>query len=210
MPASIPNDIYQYSLRSAYANGLRDGGPPVAFLTNHGSHGIGFFESDDDQPQARPLDMIQIDSVAYALDKDGNASQADRGAQMPFVKVTVFQPAKRFKIPTGAGSKKIMEIFESSKNTPMPYRITGTFKYLHTQQQTFWNVKGEIFGFVIPRWQKEVSGEGLQSCFLSDDKKKGGRVVDFETGDGAVLDWAKCGRFHLGFPQDEEYEELRL
>jgi alpha-acetolactate decarboxylase len=45
---------------------------------------------------------------------------------------------------------------------------------------------------------------------LSGDKKAGGRVKEFETGEAVEVDWAKCGRFHLGFPQDDEYEELKI
>jgi len=213
MAPSIPNDIYQYSLRSAYNAGLKDGGPPVAFLTNHGTHGYGHFEAeeDDDGTEQPPRDMIQIDSVAYAVDKDGDAERADKQDQMPFTMVTVFQPAQRIKPPTGTTHKRVLELFAGrSKNTPLSFRITGEFKYINTQQATYWDVKGTIFGFCIPVWQKEVSGEGLQSCFLSEDKKRGGRVLDFEMGEGAVLDYGKCGRFHLGFPQDQEYEQLRL
>ena len=203
MPASIPNDIYQFSLLSALNAGLKDGGPPVAFLTNHGTHGIGVFEDEES-------DVIQIDSVAYSIDDNGTATKADQEDTMPFVMVTVFKPVQRVKPPKGTTRKKVMEVFEYGKNTPMPFRITGSFRYISTKQQTYWDVKGTIFGYAIPRWQKEVSGEGFQACFLAEDKKKGGRVNDFETGEGAVLEWAKCGRFHLGFPQDEEYEALRL
>lgn len=203
MPASIPNDIYQYSLLSALRAGLQDGGPPVAFLTNHGTHGIGVFEDEE-------RDMIQIDSVAYSIDQNGIASKADKEDTMPFVMVTVFQPAQRVKPPPRTTSKKLKEVFERGKNTPMPFRISGGFKYISTKQQTYWDVKGTIFGYAVPGWQKDVSGEGLQSCFLAEDQTKGGRVTDFETGEGAVVEWAKCGRFHLGLPQDEEFEELRL
>lgn len=203
MAKSIPNDIYQYSLLSALKAGLQDGGPPVAFLTNHGTHGIGVFEDEES-------DMIQVDSVAYSLDQNGTATRADKEDTMPFVMVTVFQPVQRVKPPPRTTSKKLKEVFERGKNTPMPFRITGSFKYISTKQQTYWDVSGTIFGYAIPSWQKDISGDGLQSCFLADDKKKGGRVNDFETGEGAVLEWAKCGRFHLGFPQDEEYEALRL
>lgn len=203
MAKSIPNDIYQYSLLSALKAGLQDGGPPVAFLTNHGTHGIGVFEDEES-------DMIQIDSVAYSIEDSGEALRADKEDTMPFVMVTVFQPTQRVKPPAGTTSKKLKEVFERGKNTPMPFRISGSFKYISTKQQTYWDVKGTIFGYAIPSWQKDISGEGLQSCFLAEDKKKGGRVNDFETGEGAVLDWAKCGRFHLGFPQDEDYEALRL
>jgi len=212
MAPSIPNDIYQYSLLSAYKAGLKEGGPPVAFLTNHGTHGVGVFENDEDDADSsrRPNDMIQVDSAAYIIDKDGHATRAERSDNMPFVMVTVFSPTQRVKPPPRTTKEKVQEVFQHGKNTPMPFRITGMFKYIGTQQQTYWDVKGTVFGYYIPGWQKDVSGEGLQSCFLSEDTKLGGRVLDFETGEGAVLDWAKCGRFHLGFPQDEEFEELRL
>ena len=203
MAKTIPNDIFQFSLLSAYNGGVKEGGPPVAFLTNHGTHGIGIFEDD-------ATDMIQIDSVAYNLDDNGSATKADKEDQLPFVMVTVFQPTQRVKPPKGTTSKKVKEVFERSKNAPMPFRITGNFHYISTKQQTYWDVNGTIFGYNLPSWQRDISGEGLQSCYLAEDKTKGGRVADFETGEGAVLEWAKCGRFHLGFPQDEEFDQVRL
>ena len=203
MAKSIPNDIFQFSLLSAFNGGLKDGGPPVGFLMNHGTHGIGVFEDEES-------DMIQIDSITYTFEEDGEATRADKEDQMPFVMLTVFQPSQRVKPPKGTTSKKVKEVFERGKNTPMSFRITGKFMYISTKQQTYWDVQGTIFGFSIPGWQKDISGDGLQCCFLADDKKRGGRVSDFETGDGAVLEWAKCGRLHLGFPQDEEFDRLRL
>ena len=203
MAKSVPNDIYQFSLLSAFNGGLKDGGPPVGFLQNQGTHGIGIFEDEES-------DMVQIDSIAYAFSDDGEATRADKEDQMPFVMVTAFQPSQRVKAPKGTSSKKVKEVFVRSKNTPLPFRISGSFQYISTKQQTYWDVKGTIFGFSIPSWQQDISGEGLQCCFLADDKKKGGKVSEFETGEIAVLEWAKSGRFHLGFPQDDEFEQIRL
>lgn len=214
-PSSIPNDIYQYSLLSAYNAGLKEGGPPVAFLTNHGTHGVGVFEAEEDDDDGGndlpPSDMIQLDSVTYAIDSEGDVSRAEKGDQMPHTLVTVFQPSQKLKPPAGTRFKKVRELFASkAKNTPLPFRITGSFKYIGAKQATYWDVEGTIFGFCIPEWQKAISGDGLQCCFLTKDAQRGGKVVDFEMGDGAMLEFAKCGRFHLGFPQDEEYEELRI
>ena len=211
MAKSIPNDIFQYSLLSAFEAGLKDGGPPVASLTNHGNHGIGVFEDDEeDSGRTQGPDLVQINGVAFAIDHDGHAAKAERDDQAPFVMVTIFQPQQKSRTPKGTSRRKIQEIFERGKNTPMPFRLTGDFRYISTRQQTYWDVKGTIFGFYIPTWQSHISGEGLQCCFLAEDQKAGGKVNDFETGDGAILEWAKCGRFHLGFPQDEEYDQLRL
>lgn len=204
-PSSIPNDIYQYSLHVAYNAGSKEGGPPVAFLKNHGTHGIGVFEAeeDDDDNELLPKDMILLDGVAYAIDSDGDAEAADKSDQMPHTLVTVFQPAHKLKPPSGTRFKQVWELFAGKeKNTPLPFRLSGAFKYIGAKQATYWDVKGTIFGFRVPDWQKAISGEGLQCCFLSEDKERGGRVVDFEVGDGAVLEFAKCGRFHLGFPEE--------
>lgn len=211
MPNSIPNDIYQYSLFSAYKAGLKSGGPPVAFLTNHGTHGTGYFESTPATSSSRPDDMIQLDSTAYTIDAQGTAKQAERGACMSHTSVVVFQPTHRFKAPPGTSSTKIKEeVFSMGRNTPMSFSAKGAFKSITTEQKSFESVKGTIFGFVIPVWQKDVSGEGMVCCFLSEDKTAGGRVEAFETGDAVEVDWAKCGRFHLGFPQDDHYEELEI
>jgi alpha-acetolactate decarboxylase len=80
------------------------------------------------------------------------------------------------KTPKGTTSKKVKEVFERSKNTPMSFKISGKFGYISTKQQTYWDVKGTIFGFCIPNWQEHISGGGLRSCFLAEDKTKGGRV----------------------------------
>lgn len=218
MAPQPPNDIYQYSLHSAYTAGLRDGGPPVAFLTNHGTHGIGYFEAEEDDDDedtsgpGRPADMIQLDSVAYTIDAEGNASPADKGENLPYAAVTVFQPKEKVKVPAGANKKAVRELFErkSGRNTPISFLIRGSFKYLSTEQATLWDVRGVIFGFCWPGWQKGVSGEGLQGVFLSEDKRRGGRAEEFECGGEALVEWGKCGRFHLGFPADEEFEGLRL
>ena len=205
MSKFAPNDIIQYSLLSAYNAGLREGGPPVGALGNYGTHGIGMFEEDES-------DMIKLDAAVFTFDEHGAASKADQEDQLPFVMVTTFHPTQRVKPPKGTSGKKVRDVFadKGGKNTPMSFRITGSFMYISTRQQTFWDVTGTIFGFSIPGWQKNMSGEGLLCCFLSEDGKKGGRVADFETGDGALLQLAKCGRFHLGFPQDEEFEQMRL
>ncbi|GIZ42960.1 hypothetical protein CKM354_000620700 [Cercospora kikuchii] len=198
-----PNDIFQFSLLSAYNAGLKDGGPPTAFLKTQGDHGIGLFEDEES-------DLVLIDGTPYAVDKDGDADLAEKDDQLPFVMVTTFQPKERTKAPGGTTAKKLKELFEESRNTPLAFKIKGKFKYLNTQQQTYWDVTGQIFGFCVPSWQKTMSGDGLQAMYLSEDKETGGRLVDFETGDGATLEYAKCPRFHLNFSQDDEFQELRL
>lgn len=197
------NNVFQYSLRSAYTAGLKDGGPPVAFIASQGTHGIGCFEEDEES------DMIQVDGKIYSIDKDGDVEEADEDDTLPFVMSTHFQPKQRVQAPPSTTSKKLREIFQSAKNTPTAFKLTGQFKYINSRQQTFWDVTGTIFGFSVPDWQASISGERLQCCFLSANKEHGGTVVDFETAD-CLLESTACGRLTLTFPRDEEYDELRL
>lgn len=221
MVASIPNDIFQYSLITAVTAGLTNGGPIPPMLTSHGTHGIGIFSNTDNS-------LVLLDSVAYCIGSDGRAQPAPRDANLPFTMVTVFAPTFRAELSGGLKKDGLRDLFASGgkipsgKNTPMPFRIEGAFSSVevgkHTLQeqgqaaQTLKDVKGTIFGFVVPSWAQGISGKGVQSYFLSaeDDNgvRRGGYVKDFEAGGKIRVDWAKCGRFHLGFPQTEEWETV--
>jgi alpha-acetolactate decarboxylase len=108
---------------------------------------------------------------------------------MPHTSVVVFQPTHRLKPAPGTSSSKIHEeVFSMGRNTPMSFRVEGAFKSIDTEQKSFENIHGTIFGFAIPSWQKEVSGQGLVCCFLSDDKKFGGRVKEFTVGEAVEVD----------------------
>ena len=104
--------------------------------------------------------MIQVEGIAYTIDKDGDAEPAEKDESLPFVMVTTFQPTQRVKTPPRTTKDKVQDVFKRGKNTPMPFRISGMFKYINTQQATLWDVKGTIFGYCIPVWQKDVSGDG--------------------------------------------------
>lgn len=86
---------------------------------------------------------------------------------------TAFQPKKRITSPSSTTAKRVKELFEQNQNTPLPFRLKGSFKYINTTQKTYWDIEGTIAGFCIPSWQKAVSGDGLQCMFFSEDKESG-------------------------------------
>ncbi|KAK8066023.1 hypothetical protein PG997_012770 [Apiospora hydei] len=204
MPSSIPNDIYQYSLWPAFAAGLDHGGPRVADLINHGTYGVGVFEKSsgssppngggsdgsDTLPFATPpKEMVQIEGKAYSIAYDGTVEEAEPRASLPYAMVTVFKPTDRVELHS-----------------------SFTFADLRKVQGLFEDVEGTIFGFMIPKWQATVSGdEYSQMRFIDDDRRQGGgSVLGFETGEGVLLESGGCGRFHLGFPQDEQFNQLKF
>lgn len=100
----------------------------------------------------------------------------------------------------------------SATNSPPPAPASsgnGTEK-----ERKLENVKGTIFGFHGPKWAEGISPTGFHCSFLSDRDGeahlKGGRVRNFRAHGAVELTWAKTGRFHLGLPTDEKFEELDL
>ncbi|KAK8034711.1 hypothetical protein PG993_009706 [Apiospora rasikravindrae] len=224
MPSSIPNDIYQYSLWPAFAAGLDRGGPRVADLINHGTYGVGVFEKSPSSSPPNdasdgsgalpfatpPKEMVQIEGKAYSIAYDGTVEAAEPRASLPYAMVTVFQPTQRVELHlsfTFADLRKVVW-----PNSPMPFRITGAFRSVHTKQGLYEDVEGTIFGFMIPKWQATVSGdEYSQMRFIDDDRRQGGgSVLGFEAGEGVLLESGGCGRFHLGFPQNEQFNQLKF
>ncbi|KAK7935469.1 hypothetical protein PG985_000964 [Apiospora marii] len=221
MPSSIPNDIYQYSLWPAFAAGLDRGGPRVADLINHGTYGVGVFEKGSESPAngggsgalpftTPPREMVQIEGQAYSIAYDGTVEPAEPRANLPYAMVTVFQPTQRAELHSSFTFDDLRKV--DWPNSPTSFRITGAFRSVHTKQGLYEGVEGTIFGFMIPRWQAAVSGdEYSQMRFIDDDRKQGGgSVLGFEAGEGTLLESGGCGRFHLGFPQDDKFNQLKF
>ncbi|EOA84252.1 hypothetical protein ACJQWK_00816 [Exserohilum turcicum] len=209
MVGSIPNDIFQFSTYAALNAGFNKGQPRTADLTSHGTDGIGVYEDGSL--------MILKGQQAHAISRDGKAKPAPMEARLPLALVTVYEPNFRIKIP--AISLDALEELTSSDqmgptkgvNTLMPFRIFGRFQSIefeHGPNQS--EIDGMIFGFIVPEWMRSISGPRVHAHFLDTSEEVGGRVADFHIAEEALLDFAKCGRFHLGFPQGEEWENIKL
>jgi alpha-acetolactate decarboxylase len=209
MVGSIPNDIFQFSTFAALSAGFNTGQPRTADLTSHGTHGLGVYEDGSL--------MILIERQAYALRKDGTVVPGPMEERLPFAMVTIFQPTYRIKLPT-LSFDELEEIVSSEElgpakgiNTLMPFTITATFSGMELEQGgSFANIEGTMFGFVVPRWMREISGPRIHAHFVDEEEGKGGKVAGFQIEEEATLGFAKCGRFHLGFPQGPEWENVKL
>jgi alpha-acetolactate decarboxylase len=209
MPPSIPNDIFQFSTSAALTSGFNTGQPRTSDLTSHGTHGIGTYEDG--------TLMLLLDRQAHTIRKDGTVVPAPQDARLPFAMVTVFQPTYRVKLPslTFEGLEDLVSSDELGPargiNTLVPFKISGTFASVGLEGCAAQvNVEGTIFGFVVPKWMREISGPRIHAHFVDESETKGGRVTDLEIEEAVTLGFAKCGRFHLGFPQGPEWEDVKL
>ncbi|TID18877.1 alpha-acetolactate decarboxylase [Venturia nashicola] len=148
MAAKIPNDIYQFSILSAYKAGLTQTGPPVRALQGYGSDGIAFLPRNSGE-------LLFLDSTAYLIppnrghqvsptaSPDGIASpkQAPQNIMehakgetlLPFVMVTKFVPEFSLNISGDTEMESLMDLLEcegpvaGGSNSFMPFRLRGSF-----------------------------------------------------------------------------------
>ncbi|KAH8732123.1 alpha-acetolactate decarboxylase [Phaeosphaeriaceae sp. PMI808] len=209
MVASIPNDVFQFSTYAAMLANYSIGQPRTADLTSHGTDGIGVYEDG--------TTMILLDNEAYAIRKDGTVIPAPMSNRLSFAMVTMYQYSYRIQLPSL--TKESLEDLVSSAelgpakgiNTLMPFKVTGTFTLITLKEGGSHDlIRGTIFGFVVPQWMMHISGPRVFAEFLDEDQTKGGLIDDFEIDEAVTLTYAKCGRFHLGFPQGPEWEDVRL
>jgi alpha-acetolactate decarboxylase len=209
MVASIPNDIFQFSTYSALAAGFTSGQPRTSDLTTHGTDGLGVYEDGSL--------MILLDEQAYGIRKEGAVVPAPMNNRLAFAMVTIFRPTHRVELPE-LSFEGLEELMESSElgpargiNTLMPFKLHAKFSSLSLEVGgTLSAVEGTIFGFVVPRWMRDTCGPRIHAYFLDEDESKGGRVDGFEIEENVTLGFAKCGRFHLGFPQVPEWEDVKI
>jgi acetolactate decarboxylase len=209
MAPSIPNDIFQFSTSAALTAGFTTGQPRTSDLTSHGTHGLGVYEDGNL--------MLLLERQAYSIRKDGAVVPAPMDALLPFAMVTVFQPTYRVKLPELSfnGFEELIGSEElgaaKSVNSLMPFLMRARFKEVDMKAGgTLKDVEGTMFGFVVPSWMREISGPRIHAHFVDEEEGKGGRVEGFEIEEEVTLGFAKCGRFHLGFPQGPEWEDVQL
>jgi acetolactate decarboxylase len=232
MVSKIPNDIFQFSTASALMAGLAQNGPSCGQLAGYGSHGIGTFASMNGE-------LLYLDGQAWQMLRCGKVQRAAPEVSLPFVQVTNFQPEFAV-TTRGLKKSGLLHAFEQAgpaaggKNSFVPFVVKGKFKSLHlriagpqqhpgqdlaevaanARKWTLNDVEGTMFGIVSPEWTQGISIGGVHCHFMTDGEqgkeREGGHVLDFETGDEAQLLWAVTGRYHLGFPRDDEWESLDL
>lgn len=207
LPSMTPNEIFQYSTSAASHAGFSIGEPRTTTdLTSHATHGIGKFEDG--------TQMILLDSEAYQLRKDGSALPAP-DARLAFAMITKYQPTYQIQVPE-LSSESLEDLISSpdlvrSINTLVPFQITARFTSVVLETGgTHKNITGKIFGFVVPRFMKNICGPRVHASFLDEDENKGGLVSEFEVYEGVALSFAKCSKFILHFPQDAEWEAVKL
>lgn len=234
MVAKIPNDIFQFSTTGALYAGFSNHGPVVSNLQGYGTHGIGTFARQFDELLFLDGQAYQITSNE-AGEKGNLVEKASEDEGLSFVMVTDFKPEYQIMVNGQLEKDDLLDVFSSEggnaggKNCFIPFRLHGEFskvtvttgRWVATcstadtpEDYTFSNIKGTIFGFAGPQWMNNVSVTGPHCYFLADSdgsgKFAGGRVEGFVARGEVELNWSVTGRFHLGFPRGESWDDLDI
>ncbi|GAB3615693.1 alpha-acetolactate decarboxylase [Okibacterium endophyticum] len=219
-------EVFQTSLLSALLDGVYDGELTIHELLEHGDFGLGTFNQLDGE-------MLILDSVCYQLTQDGSARIADPGWRTPFAIATTFAPAITTALPSHASRADVVafiEDLEPSLNFLYAIRITGAFDWITTRtvarqerpyrpmrevtrgepSRRFENIRGTVAGFRTPLYQRGIGVPGGHVHFIDEAKSSGGHVLDFVTGDDAVVELCIGTDLHLRLPVTDAFQHADL
>jgi len=229
MTQSEPNQVHQFSIISALMDGVASHGIPISRMLEKGDHGLGTFRN-------MVGEMIVVDGEVYQMMADGSIVHISSPEEVitPFCTVTKFEPTVRLRA-TIAGKEGLanllQRLFPSARNHFVSVRFDGVFKRIHVRTaggqlkprellpavanrqttHTFEGVRGTVFGFRCPEYMMGINVAGEHMHFISDDRRRGGHILSFETGDDVDVAAAVCSRFSLELPtEDVEFNEATL
>jgi acetolactate decarboxylase len=202
--------ITQISVINALMLGRYDGVMPITELVRYGDFGVGTLDHLDGE-------LILLDGHAYQVRGDGVVAKVGSDRSTPFVTVTRFEPDGELPCPeVGSLSDLDSRLADllPQKNNFLAIRIDGQFasitlRSVHRQEPPYrplaevakslsiWtheDVGGTLVAIRCPAWVGGLNVPGYHWHFLSDDRKKGGHVLDCKVRAGRVrysvcLDW---------------------
>ena len=220
--------IFQVSLLQGLTLGDYYGSVTVKDLKEKGDTGIGTFEGVNGE-------LIMLDGEVYRAKSDGSVEVAPDEETIPFSNVTFFDADTTEEISAVANINDLKaylngKVEEFGKNRFYMIRIDGTFKKvsarselkqeepyktlaeaLSTDQREFdfEDAKGTVVGLYCPEYMNDLNAVGWHFHFVSEDKQKGGHVLDLDI-DNAEVKWDNTDGFNMLLPETKMFPELDL
>jgi acetolactate decarboxylase len=185
--------IYLSTPVNALVEGIYEQNVPLTEIRKHGDFGLGTFNDLDGE-------MVLLDGRVYRAAADGSVGLVDEKTLTPFACVTFFQAMSQ---EESRGALEYPEFLAwltglmPSPNLFYAFRIDGKFARVRTRsvprqenyrplveatreqpEFQFENVTGTLAGFFTPAFMASVSVPGFHLHFLSEDRQKGGHLLD--------------------------------
>lgn len=229
-PAPLNPDadtLYQVSTIDALMQGVYDGNVTVAELKKHGDFGIGTFDRLEGE-------MIVLDGTVYQAKADGSVSVAADNQTTPFATVTYFgTDLKQTTTDRPLNDSEFADLMAGelpTQNMIYAVKMHGTFPSVtvraipaqskpypsltnaskQQQEHTYTNVTGTVVGFYTPSFLKGLNAQGYHLHFLSDDKTKGGHILDMTVPADTVVQYDITQEFTMDLPTSGDFAGSNL
>ncbi len=209
--------LYQVSTLQALIVGEYDGAVTADTLDDYGEVGLGTFDGLDGE-------MIIIDGKIYKARVDGSVGEVSSGQTIPFANIAYIKNDDEIKLNFDGGYDELKAQLDSlfpESNMPVAFKITGTFKNIRyrsvpaqerpyppltevVKEQTVFEddeISGSLVGFRFPALMGEMNAVGYHIHFISDDRDKGGHLLEVESGETILLG-EELEEFHVIFPDN--------
>ncbi|OQE19269.1 hypothetical protein PENFLA_c019G07868 [Penicillium flavigenum] len=213
------NQIYQYSIISSLAQGICADGLPVPQALRHGDHGLGTLAGLDGE-------VIIIDGQAFQY-TSGGVRALEKSDITAFLMITFFEPSKAVTLPYLTNETLMHEmsrLYPSTTNHFFAIRVDAVFPHItyrvaprqnHHREtlaevvqrqsvRSFKKQRGTIFGFYSPGFTGAFSVVGLHLHFMSEDRKAGGHVLEFQASN-VSLSGAVITKYNVELPETEDF-----
>jgi acetolactate decarboxylase len=209
--------LFQVSTSGALVEGVYSGVIDVKAILGHGDFGLGTFANLDGE-------MVVLDGRVYQVQGSGRVSQAAPDAAAPFAVVTHFSPEVDVGIESVTSLRDLAsrcDTERSSSNIFYAFRLDGRFNSIRARavnppgegrrlieaakaqsEFQFSNVVGTLVGLWSPGFSSAFSVPGYHFHFLSEDRQRGGHLLDCAAG-SLRLRMEALTDFHLALPEIE-------
>ncbi len=216
------------ALLQSLMQGEYDGIVTVGELKQYGNTGIGTFQGVNGE-------MIVLDGIVYRAIWDGSVEVAPDDETVPFSNVTFFDTDIKAEHVNAASSGELKSILNSivrkhGRNQFYMAKITGLMPSilvrseleqhepykplndaLKTDQRefTYSDIKGTVVALYCPDYMDGLNSAGWHLHFISEDRQKGGHVLDMVVQDG-VLELDIISEFAMVVPNRDSFNAKSL
>ena len=197
----------------------------VGELKRHGDCGLGTFDGLNGE-------LVLLDGEVLRAAGNGRIEAVGDGETVPFATAAFLDPACRRSVP-GFDSFAALQTWadgEADPNRPYLIRLDGHFRRIRVRSvraqrepyrpmpkvmetdQTFFeyeNLGGTLVGFRMPTYMGKLNAAGWHLHFLSDDRTKGGHVLELDAGEGTLYLCPKSG-IEVRLPETAAFSALDL
>lgn len=217
--------LFQASTIGALLEGAYDGDLSFVELAEHGDLGLGTLNGLDGE-------MIAIDGRFYRADVDGVVGEVDPATKTPFAVVTRFEPTIDSQLEGPLEHDELLARLDElipGDTASCAIRLDGRFDLVRArsvprqsppyrpltevvgEQHVFElvDVAGTMLGFRFPDYIEGIEVSGYHLHFISEDRSRGGHVLDSRVGTDADSDSAESSGLRVRLdPSSELHIEL--